>query len=63
MGHQQGPEKVDILYGFERKIIEILLLYGNVLEDFEDVFLKADEEGNVKEVSEKENIRFTRKFI
>lgn len=50
---QQQAEKVDILYGFERKIIEILLLYGNVLEDFEDVFLKADEEGVVKEVSEK----------
>ncbi|MBS7252526.1 DNA primase [Flavobacterium branchiicola] len=49
----QQAEKVDILYGFERKIIEILLLYGNVLEDFEDVFLRADEEGNVKEVSEK----------
>lgn len=49
----EQTEKVDILYGFERKIIEILLLYGNVLEDFEDVFLKADEEGNVKEVTEK----------
>jgi DNA primase len=53
-GYAAEPtEKVDILYGFERKIIELLLLYGNVLEDFEDVFLKADEEGNVKEVSEK----------
>lgn len=49
----EQAEKVDILYGFERKIIEILLLYGSVLEDFEDVFLKTDEEGNVKEVSEK----------
>lgn len=49
----QHAEKVDILYGFERKIIEILLLYGSVLEDFEDVYLKADEEGVVKEVSEK----------
>ncbi|PWB24841.1 DNA primase [Flavobacterium sp. HTF] len=46
-------EKVDILYGFERKIIEILLLYGSVTENFEDVFFKADEEGNLKEVSEK----------
>lgn len=49
----QQTEKVDILYGFERKIIEILLLYGSVLEDFEDVYLKADEEGVIKEVSEK----------
>ncbi|SHF78193.1 DNA primase [Flavobacterium defluvii] len=50
---QEQSEKVDILYGFERKIIEILLLYGSVVESFEDVYLKADEEGNVKEVSEK----------
>ena len=53
LGYPQQAEKVDILYGFERKIIEILLLYGSVLEDFEDVYLKADEEGVVKEVSEK----------
>ncbi|MTH16293.1 DNA primase [Flavobacterium sp. LC2016-01] len=46
-------QKVDILYEFERKVIEILLLYGSVVENFEDVFLKADEEGNIKEVSEK----------
>ena len=52
-GYPQQAEKVDILYGFERKIIEILLLYGSVLEDFEDVYLKADEEGVIKEVSEK----------
>jgi len=52
-GYPQQTEKVDILYGFERKIIEILLLYGSVLEDFEDVYLKADEEGVIKEVSEK----------
>ena len=53
-GYPEEPtEKVDILDGFERKIIEILLLYGSVEEDFEDVFLKADEEGNIKEVSEK----------
>jgi len=50
---EQPSEKIDILYGLERKIIEILLLYGSITEDFEDVFLKADEEGNVKEVTEK----------
>jgi len=53
-GYPEEPtEKVDILDGFERKIIEILLLYGSVEENFEDVFLKADEEGNIKEVTEK----------
>jgi len=55
-------EKVDILYGFERKVIEILLLYGSVEEDFEDVFLKADEEGNVKEVSEKRRYKVFEKI-
>jgi DNA primase len=59
---QETAEKVDILYGFERKVIEILLLYGNVEEDFEDVFLKADEEGNVKEVSEKRRYKVYEKI-
>ncbi|OIV41967.1 DNA primase [Flavobacterium johnsoniae] len=58
----EQTEKVDILYGFEKKIIELLLLYGSVEEDFEDVFLKADEEGNVKEVSEKRKYRVYEKI-
>ena len=44
--------KVDVLYELELKIIEILLLYGNVEEDFEDVLLKANEEGELHEVKE-----------
>ena len=44
-------EKVDVLYELERKIIEILLLYGNLEEEFEDVFLQANEEGVVETVS------------
>ncbi|WJS96484.1 DNA primase [Flavobacterium johnsoniae] len=59
---QEQTQKVDILYGFERKVIEILLLYGNVVENFEDVFLKADEEGNVKEVSEKREYKVFQKI-
>ncbi|CAM3615826.1 DNA primase [Flavobacterium chungbukense] len=59
---QEQSQKVDILYGFERKVIEILLLYGNVVENFEDVFLKADEEGNVKEVSEKREYKVFQKI-
>lgn len=38
----QAP-KVDIQYHLERKIIEILLLYGKKTEDFEDLVLKEDE--------------------
>jgi DNA primase len=36
--------KVDVQYHLERKIIEILLLYGKKAEDFEDLVLKEDED-------------------
>lgn len=49
---QQQATKIDVLYELERKIIEILLLYGSETEEFEDVLLKADEEGELKMVSE-----------
>jgi DNA primase len=41
-----------VLYELELKIIEILLLYGNVEEDFEDFILKANEEGELQEIKE-----------
>ena len=50
-------QKVDILYGLERKIIEILLLYGNKSEDFEDVFLKTNEAGEIENVIEKKEYK------
>ncbi len=57
-------EKIDILYGLERKIIEILLLYGNISEDFEDVILKTNEEGEIKNVTEKTNCKvYERVFL
>jgi len=37
----------NILYELEKKIIEILLLYGNNVEDFEDLILKEDENGKL----------------
>ncbi|MEY8848018.1 DNA primase [Psychroserpens sp. XS_ASV72] len=40
--------KIDLQYELERKIIEILLLYGNKTEDFEDLVLKEDEEGSLQ---------------
>lgn len=52
---ETNPEmvtKVDVLYELERKIIEILLLYGTVEEEFEDVLLKANEDGEAVEVKE-----------
>jgi DNA primase len=50
-------EKVDVLYRLERKIIEILLLYGNKTEEFEDAFLKTNEEGEIENVVEKKEYK------
>lgn len=46
-------EKVDILYRLERKIIEILLLYGNKDAEFEDTFLRTNDEGKIETITEK----------
>lgn len=45
--------KVDVQYILERKIIELLLRYGGVEEEFKDSYWKADEEGELKRVEEK----------
>ena len=50
-------EKVDILYRLERKIIEILLLYGDKTEEFEDVLLKSNGEGEIEHVIEKKEYK------
>ncbi|AWG20232.1 DNA primase [Flavobacterium faecale] len=55
--HPEALEKVDILYRLERKIIEILLLYGNKEEEFEDTFFKTNEEGDVVNVVEKKKLK------
>lgn len=45
----QAPvKKVDVQYELERKIIEILLLYGDRTEDFEDLILKENDKGNLE---------------
>lgn len=41
-------KSVNVQYVLERKIIEILLLYGNRSEEFEDLILKEDEDGDLK---------------
>jgi DNA primase len=46
-------QKVDIQNEIERKIIEILLLYGTAEEEFEDVLLRNNEEGEVEQYTEK----------
>lgn len=45
-------DKVDIIYDLERKIIEMLLLYGSHEADFDDFILKANEEGEMLEEKE-----------
>nr|WP_315186142.1 DNA primase [uncultured Flavobacterium sp.] len=50
-------QKVDVLYRLERKIIEILLLYGNKTEEFEDVLLKTNEDGEIEHVIEKKEYK------
>lgn len=50
-------QKIDVLYELERKIIEILLLYGNKDDEFEDVLLKTNEEGEIEEIIEKQEYK------
>lgn len=40
-------EKVDVQFELERKIIEILLLYGNTSQRFEDLLLKENDKGEL----------------
>ena len=51
-GNPVDGQKVDILYRLERKIIEILLLYGNKTEQFEDVMMKSNDDGEIEHVIE-----------
>ena len=44
----QKPEKVDVQYVLERKIIESLMLYGSNIEKFEDLVLKENDAGDLE---------------
>ena len=44
---EYSKKEVNIQYELEQKIIEILLLYGSKLEDFEDLILKENELGEL----------------
>ena len=44
---KEKVEKIDVQYELERKIIEILLLYGTKEENFEDLVLETDEKGEI----------------
>ena len=47
-------EKVNVVYELEKKIIEILLMYGSQVAEFEDFILKANDAGEI--IEEKETI-------
>jgi len=49
---QFSQDKVNIVYELERKIIEMLLLYGSQEAEFDDFILKANEEGELIEEKE-----------
>jgi DNA primase len=50
---QVTNEKLDILSSLENSIISMLVLYGNLETEFENIFINFDEEGNEIEVKEK----------
>ncbi|MCF6295949.1 MAG: DNA primase [Flavobacteriaceae bacterium] len=45
--HKAPLKKVDVQFELEQRIIETLLLYGNKTEDFEDLVLKENDEGEL----------------
>jgi len=49
---QVSQERVNIIYELERKILEMLLLYGSHEADFDDYILKANQEGEMVEEKE-----------
>ena len=63
---QKTPKniKVDVLFELEKKIIEILLLYGNQTEKFEEVILKKDKNGEIlMEPSTVESLVYEKIFL
>ena len=50
-------QRINILERVEQKIIEILLLYGGMEEEFQDVYIKYDEYGKEFEETENKNYK------
>jgi DNA primase len=44
---KQSVKKVNFLYELERKIIELLMLYGDIEEEFEELILETNEKGEI----------------
>lgn len=56
-------QKVDVQYELERKIIEVLLLYGDMEQQFEDLVLKENEKGDLELEPESLRPKFTKRYI
>ena len=54
---QFQQDKVNIIYELERKIIEMLLLYGSQEAEFEDYILKTNDEGEMIEEKETNTVK------
>lgn len=50
-------EKFNVIYELERKIIEMLLLYGSQEADFEDYILKSNDDGDMIEEMEVNTVK------
>ncbi|MGB3344851.1 MAG: DNA primase [Aequorivita sp.] len=46
-GEKQTAEKVDVQFQLEQKLMELLVLYGNAEEDFEELIIETDEKGEI----------------
>lgn len=46
-GEKAKVEKVDVQFQLEQKLMELLVLYGNAEEDFEELMIEADEKGEI----------------
>lgn len=55
-------KKVDVQYELERKIIELLLLYGMVEEEFEDLILETNDAGEITFSPEKSSAKVFEKI-
>ncbi len=59
---EKKDNKQDQLYVFERKIIELLLLKGSMLLEFEEFVLKENEDGDLELLPEKHEVRVYEKI-
>lgn len=60
---KEAPEKVDIQYELERKLIQILLLYGKEEETFVEYYLKANNDGELALERTEENKQVFKKIF